>query len=114
MTPPKRRTGPGYSHDPTGMTHRRAPAARRPSGARVDHGERRRLAVKRLRPRWHRVVGLLLLGAGVVTAALNDAMLLGGLPARLLPGGHSELYLFAGIALAAWSTWWFGWYDRAR
>ena len=73
-----------------------------------------RKPVKRFRPPWHLVVGVALLVAGVAVAAVNDAMLLGGVPTWLLPGGHNEAYLFLGLGLAAWSTWWFGWYDRAR
>ena len=30
----------------------------------------------------------------------------------LLFGGHNELYLIAGVAGAAYATWWFGWFDR--
>ena len=30
----------------------------------------------------------------------------------LLPGGHSELYLFLGIAVAGSSTWFLGLFDR--
>lgn len=70
--------------------------------------------VKRFRPRWHLVVGIVLLVLGVAVAGMNDAILLGGVPTWLLPGGHSEGYLVLGLVLAAWSTWWFGWYDRAR
>jgi len=49
---------------------------------------------------------------GVLVIVANDAMLLGGVPTTLLPGGHSEGYLFLGVVLAAASTWWFGWFDR--
>lgn len=71
------------------------------------------IRVIRERPGWHRTVGWLLLAVGVAVAVLNDAMLLGGVPV-VLPGGHSELYLLFGIALAAFSTRWFGWFDRTR
>lgn len=59
-------------------------------------------------------MGVALLVVGVLIAAVNDAMLLGGVPTWLLPGGHNEAYLFLGLAVAASSTWWFGWYDRSR
>lgn len=42
---------------------------------------------------------------------LNDLVLL-GCPGVWLPGGHSELYLLLGVAIAGYSTWWFGWFDR--
>ena len=50
-----------------------------------------------------------LLGVGVV--ASNDLMLLYE-DVTLLPGGHSELYLFAGILIAGASTWFLGMFDR--
>lgn len=65
----------------------------------------------RFRPDWHKTVGALILVLGAAIAVLNDVMLLGA-PTTLLPGGHTELYLVLGVAIAAYSTWWFGWFDR--
>lgn len=65
----------------------------------------------RLRPDWHKVVGAVVLVVGIAVAVINDVMLLGA-TATLLPGGHSELYLLLGVAVAGYSTWWFGWFDR--
>jgi hypothetical protein len=67
----------------------------------------------RFRPSWHKVLGFALLVAGVALAVVNDVMMLQP-SITLLPGGHNELYLFLGIAVAAYSTWWFGWFDRQR
>ena len=65
----------------------------------------------RLRPGWHRFAGWLGVLSGVAVAALNDVMLMGdGL--TLLPFGHSELYLFLGIAIVGSSTWFLGLFDR--
>ncbi len=71
-----------------------------------------RRTVARLRPHWHKVMGLVLLVVGILVIAVNDAPPLGGVPTSLLPGGHNEGYLFLGVALAATSLWWFGWFDR--
>lgn len=65
----------------------------------------------RLRPRWHRVAGWLGIVLGIVIAAANDLMLMGD-DLTLLPGGHSELYLLLGIAVAGSSTWFLGLFDR--
>lgn len=48
---------------------------------------------------------------GVLIAAVNDLMLIGE-DVILLPGGHSELYLLLGIAVAAGSTRLLGLFDR--
>ena len=66
----------------------------------------------RLRPGWHKTVGVLILIAGITVVVLNDAML--GNSITLLPGGHSELYLMLGVLIAGYSTWWFGWFDREK
>lgn len=63
------------------------------------------------RPLWHRLVGWATLTLGVTVIVLNDLMRLADV--RLLPGGHSELYLLAGLLIAGQSVWWFGWWDRA-
>lgn len=61
------------------------------------------------RPTWHRLVGLLLVLAGLGLFVVND---LAWFDITLLPGGHNELWAAAGIFIAATSTWWFGWFDR--
>ena len=66
----------------------------------------------RLRPGWHRTVGGLIVALGLVVVILNDAMV--GISITLLPGGHSELYLVLGIAIAGYGTRWFGWFDREK
>jgi len=61
------------------------------------------------RPTWHKVVGALLILAGLGIFVLND---LAWFEINLIPGGHSELWAAAGIGTAFASTWWFGWFDR--
>lgn len=61
------------------------------------------------RPTWHKVVGALLLLAGLGIFVLND---LAWFDIELIPGGHNELWALAGIGTASTSTWWFGWFDR--
>ncbi|WP_454850041.1 hypothetical protein [Promicromonospora soli] len=78
----------------------------------MGSSEKGRSSGLRFRPGWHRAVGWLLLALGIAIIALNDAMQLTS-GVTLLPGGHSELYLLAGIAVASTSMWWFGWMDRA-
>lgn len=65
----------------------------------------------RLRPAWHRVAGWLGVLVGVLIAVLNDAMVLVE-DVTLLPGGHLELYLLIGIAVAGASSWFLGLFDR--
>jgi hypothetical protein len=65
----------------------------------------------RLHPGWHRVAGWLGVAAGVGVAAANDLMLMGD-DLTLLPGGHTELYLLLGMAIAGSSTWLLGLFDR--
>lgn len=65
----------------------------------------------RLRPGWHRLAGWLGVVAGVAIAAVNDLMLMGE-DMVLLPGGHTELYLLLGVAVAGSSTWFLGLFDR--
>ena len=64
----------------------------------------------RLRPRWHRLVGWLGVVLGVVVATLNDVQLVSNV--TLLPFGHSEAWLLAGVMIAAGSTWFLGLFDR--
>lgn len=65
----------------------------------------------RLRPRWHRIAGWIGVVVGVAIVALNDAMLFGE-DLTFLPGGHSELYLFLGLAVVGSTAWFLGLYDR--
>lgn len=67
----------------------------------------------RLRPGWHKTIGLILVAVGFTIVILN-IMMGGGSDLTLLPGGHNELYLFLGLAVAAYSMWWFGWFDREK
>lgn len=50
-----------------------------------------------------------MVAAGTAVAVLNDVAFFGPEP---LPGGHSELYLVLGVAIAAYGTWWLGLFDR--
>jgi len=61
------------------------------------------------RPPWHRAVGWTLIAIGVAIAVLND---LAYVDIELLPGGHSELYLFLGLLVAGFGSWWTGLFDR--
>ena len=47
-------------------------------------------------------------GIGIIIA--NDAMFF--VEGTLLPGGHNELYLFLGLAVAGAFTWFLGLFDR--
>ena len=64
-----------------------------------------------IRPGWHRIAGWLGIGLGLIIMTLNDAMRLGD-DLRLLPYGHTEVYLLLGIAVAGASTWFLGMFDR--
>ncbi len=137
MPPPKRRTQGGQpinegratralddttpvqllpDHDEVRpLTHTRSP--NKPSSASRSVGSSQRytppVRSARFRATWHRLVGAGLLVVGVLVVILNDVMRLQP-DLTLLPGGHNELYLVAGMASAAYSTWWFGWFDRKR
>lgn len=63
----------------------------------------------RLRPDWHRWVGWVIVGVGIVVAVLNDVTPFVG--TNLVPGGHSELYLLLAVAIAAGGTWFLGLFD---
>ncbi len=127
MPPNKRRIAPGGIHqgpltrpaampdranrEPDGMgalDRRRTPEQLEPTSRYTP----KRKSV-RLRPTWHKVTGYVMLAVAVVTFLLNQIMLLSPSVA-LLPGGHNAGYMFLGFALAAWSTWWLGWFDRER
>lgn len=126
MPPPKRRTKGGRPvHDgrvtrsstevpPSGEDARAPQPAVRPRPPATTTP--RYTAAKpsfRLRPGRHKLVGLGLVILGVLVVAVNDIMLL--TPSlTLLPGGHNELFLFGGLVVAGYGTWWFGWYDRRR
>jgi len=47
--------------------------------------------------------------AGIVIAVLNDVARFGP---RVVPGGHSELYLLLGVTMAGYGGWWLGIFDR--
>jgi len=48
---------------------------------------------------------------GAAVAVVNDLQWASsGL--SILPGGHSELYLLAAVAVAAYGGWWLGVFDR--
>lgn len=66
----------------------------------------------RLRPDWHKTVGILILIVGIAMIVLNEIML--GNSITLLPGGYSILYLLLGVVIAGYATRWFGWFDREQ
>lgn len=129
--PPKKRRGPDNSEHHGRVTVRRESAPSLPSAADPSLTERRSPAARRthvpaassrytppiksirLRPDWHRNLGIGLLVLGIAIVVLNDAMLLGA-NATLLPGGHTELYLVLGLVVTLYSTRWFGWFDREQ
>ncbi|MCZ7537219.1 MAG: hypothetical protein M5T61_15790 [Acidimicrobiia bacterium] len=61
------------------------------------------------RPTWHKVVGALMVLAGLTVFVLND---LAWFDVRVMPGGHNELYAVVAVVIAASSLWWFGAFDR--
>jgi hypothetical protein len=56
------------------------------------------------RLRRDRIVGVTALVLTLLVLVLNYIMEYAP-DLRLLPGGHSELYFIAGIAMASWSAW---------
>ena len=100
-----------------------APAPRADRGAAAPHPIHQEVAPTarttsrrppvRIRPAWHKWLGIALLLFGVALLVLNDLMMLQP-SLLLLPGGHNELYLFAAVLIGGYSTWWFGWFDRTR
>jgi hypothetical protein len=52
-----------------------------------------------------------ILGVGLLVVILNY---LEEFELNTMPGPHSALYFLLGMAIAAYSTWWFGWFDRTR
>lgn len=130
MPPKKRYAKPGESEhrgrvtaprDPTSMpdidspcpTGRSGPAAQKPTQPPAA-SSRYTPSIKsvRLRPGWHKAVGVGFIVFGVTVIVLNDVMRVADV--TLLPGGHSELYLLLGIVIAAYSLKWFGWFDRGE
>jgi len=67
--------------------------------------------LKRLRPGWHLWVGVGELVVGTLMVVVNYAA---EFTPGLLPGGHQEIYFFAGLGVAAGALWWFGWFDRPQ
>src|SRR3546814_20103716 len=61
------------------------------------------------RPTWHRVIGALLVVAGLGLFVVND---LAWLDITLLPGGHNALWDVLCIYHAHQSPCWVGWVDR--
>ena len=66
-------------------------------------------AAYRIRPAYHKVVGVVELLVGLAIVIINYIDLAN---VRILPGGHQEAYFVLGLVIAAGSTWWFGWFDR--
>ena len=63
----------------------------------------------RFRPTWHKVVGSVSVVFGVALIALNFAE---DEDVGILPGGHSPLYMLAGLIIGSSALWWFGAFDR--
>jgi hypothetical protein len=61
------------------------------------------------RPTWHKVIGTLMVVAGLTVFVLND---LEWFDVHVMPGGHNELYAVVAVAIAGSSLWWFGAFDR--
>lgn len=68
-----------------------------------------RVPAIRIRPTGHKVLGWVLVALGVGVAVLNDVARLGP---KVIPFGHSELYLLLGVVVAASGGWWLGIFDR--
>ena len=64
---------------------------------------------RRGRPAWHRLLGWAVVALALLVVVVNDLVLV-GLPTPM-PGGHSELYLFAGLAAAGGGAWLLGLFD---
>lgn len=93
------------------VTVRSEPDAPRTTGRPAPDASSRytpRRPTFRIRPVSHKVAGWALVAAGIAVAVLNDVAFFGPEP---LPGGHSELYLVLGVAIAAFGTWWLGLFD---
>lgn len=127
MPPNKRRAKAGdmehrgrvtVPHDPHAVPRAAGPSARNKQNDRGSvappASSRYTPPIKfvRVRPDWHKTVGMLILGSGIAIIVLNEVMLLNSI--TLLPGGHSELYLALGVVVAGYATRWFGWFDREQ
>lgn len=105
-TPRKRRVEPGAARaEKPNAGEQMAPAA---SSSRYTPPAKNR---GMFRPVWHKVIGGLVVLAGLAIFVVNDLEWLG---IHLMPGGHNELYAVAGIVVAGSSMWWFGWLDRSH
>lgn len=106
------RQRPGPARDRTGQARRR-PQRReeeRPEPAPSARYTPARSAF-RIRPVSHKIVGWVLVSLAVAVAILNDVQWVSS-TLRLLPGGHSELYLLLALAIAVFGMWWLGVFDR--
>lgn len=68
-----------------------------------------RKPLRRRRPPWQRPLGWVVAVLGVLVIVVNDLVLVG--LETPMPGGHSELYLFAGVAVMAAGGWLTGLFD---
>lgn len=64
------------------------------------------------RPTWHKPLGLLVIALAVLVMLVNDLALVGA--ETPMPGGHSELYFFAGLLVAGFGSWLTGLFDPVR
>lgn len=64
---------------------------------------------RRRRASWHKPLGLAVVVLGVLIVLVNDLALVGA--DTPLPGGHSELYLFAGVLIGGLGAWFTGLFD---
>lgn len=65
----------------------------------------------RLRPGWHRWAGWAGVVLGLAVIVVNDIELFTN-DTTVMPGGHSELYLFLGVLVIAGAAWMLGAFDR--
>ena len=89
MDAPKRPTAPVAS------SPRYTPRQKRPFG---------------FRPEWHKPLGWAIVLLGIAIAVVND---LAVFDIRVMPGGHSELYLVLALLVAGGGTWFLGLFDRS-
>lgn len=106
MAPQSRRRKPKKTPKPAGRQHRSGASPEAAAAARYTPP----LPAVRFRPTSHKVLGWALVALGIVLGVVNDFIRFGG--PNLLPGGHSELYLFLAVGVAAYGGWWLGIFDR--